>query len=271
MEPLKVKAEDFRLLCKFTCYTREIFDDDINDVISTTYGIKTAPDLQTKKISFDVNVPDGATIKSAHVYATLSPTTYGAQTCTINGVGVNTGGTACVEVDIADGETTVDVTFRFLTMTPSHTHEFSDRSYTVIWVDGARECGESYVSHEAFLDYTDVYLLIEYADSYTPPELLPYTDPNPIVGETYVKAVHMTELHENVNRLRIAKGLAAYAFASITAMQTSLAGWNAHVLEIRVALDEVSTEHDAWLVLDVNRPRLDVLMQLRSMVEVLAA
>lgn len=272
MEPLKVKADDFRLLCIYKCCTQDVWDESEDDYVDVRYFIGVKPSLQTKTVSFAVNIPDGAEIKSAHVYATLSTTMYGAETSTINGVSVGTGCTACVEVNIADGATTVEVPFCFLTLTQLHQHETGagqkvDSSY---W-DGDREYENYYFQHEAYLDYTDVYLLIEYADSYTPPELLPYTDPTPIAGETYVKAVHMTELHENVNRLRIAKGLAAYAFTAITAMQTSLAGWNAHVLEIRAALDEVSTEHDAWLVLDVNRPRLDVLMQLRSMVEVLAA
>ena len=265
VEPTQVKTDDFRLVCKFTCCTREYYDEDTAITYDTQYFVITKPSLQTKTVSFDIAVPDGATIAKAQVYATLSTTTYGVAKSTINGVYVGSGSTVCVDVDIADGATTVNVPFEFLTLTPSHQHAASGNfdGYGANWEDW-------YTNHEAVLSYENVYLLIEYAGSYTPPELIAYTDPNPVAGETYVKAVHMTELHENVNRLRVAKGLAAYVFAPITAMQTTLAGWNAHVLEIRAALDEVSADHDEWIVLDVNRPRLDVLMQLRSMVEVMA-
>jgi len=100
-----------------------------------------------------------------------------------------------------------------------------------------------------------------------PQELLPYTDPVLIAGETKVKAVHMTELQTNVNRQREALGYPAYKFLAIRAGYTGLNDWTYHVAELREAVDQITTAHEAWLPIPVNRPRVDVLQQLRNVVE----
>ena len=98
------------------------------------------------------------------------------------------------------------------------------------------------------------------------PSLTAYTDATITAGETPVKAVHMEELQSNINALRQGLGLAAYSFTAIRAGYTSLAGWNAHIRELRTAIDGITTNHEAWLTLGENRPRADVLMQLRRVV-----
>lgn len=249
MELLKITADDFNLKSTWTCTIAQRGVSWEN-----TY---TEPTTAKTTVAFAFALPANSAVKSAKMYATLGSPFTGANTSKINGVAVGVGGEKSVDVAIADGASSVSVECLFKAKGDGEndTHPLEAATY----------------NHTSSLSYEDVYLLIEYEITYTPPELIDYTDPDPIAGATYVKAVHMTELHENVNRLRTAKGLAAYAFTPIAAMQTMLAGWNEHVLEIRAALDEVSADHEAWLVLGANCPRLDVLLQLRSMVEVLAA
>lgn len=98
------------------------------------------------------------------------------------------------------------------------------------------------------------------------PSLVDYTDPEIVAGQTSVKAAHMLELQNNINALRISLGLSAYGFSEIRAGYTGLADWNTHIVEMRTAIDGITASHEAWIALGVNRPRADVLMQLRRVV-----
>ncbi len=102
------------------------------------------------------------------------------------------------------------------------------------------------------------------------PVLAPYTDPVITAGVTKVKAAHITELQTNINTVRTAYNWSAYTFTPITAHYTGLDGWNAHITELRKAIDDVSTSHETWLALGDNCPRADVLEQLRRVVEAVA-
>lgn len=102
-------------------------------------------------------------------------------------------------------------------------------------------------------------------------DLDPYTDAVLKANETPVKAVHMTELQSNINKIRTTLGLGAYQFTTITSGTTGLAGWTDHVREMRTALDEVSSDHEAWISIEVNQPRADVMMQLREVTAAIAA
>ena len=93
-----------------------------------------------------------------------------------------------------------------------------------------------------------------------------FTDETLTAGETFVKAIHMQELQQHVATLRAFYGLSAYAFTPIVAGVTGLAGWTAHVLEIREAVDGISTNHAEWLTITENKPRADVIQQLREVV-----
>lgn len=91
-----------------------------------------------------------------------------------------------------------------------------------------------------------------------------FTDSTLEIGNTLVKAIHMTELQNYVNTLRQFNGLGAYNFTQIIAGETSLAGWTDHVQEIRAAIDEISTNHDAWITISINCPNAAVVNQLRN-------
>ena len=98
------------------------------------------------------------------------------------------------------------------------------------------------------------------------PALEGFTDPVLIAGETPVRALHMQELQDRVTTLRSYYGLGAYGFSSIVSGETSLGGWTAHVLELRAAIDEIGMSHETWLAITENKPRVDVMMQLRNVV-----
>ena len=97
-----------------------------------------------------------------------------------------------------------------------------------------------------------------------------FTDSTLTAGTSPVKALHMQELQDRTNTLRAFYGLTAYAFTTITAGQTSLAGWTAHINEIRAAIEEVCNAsgktHENWISFSVNCPRADVIQQLRSVI-----
>lgn len=85
-------------------------------------------------------------------------------------------------------------------------------------------------------------------------------------GETLIKALHMTELQNSVNVLRVFYGLPKYEFTAITAGTTSLGGWSDHVAEIRAAVDEIGKSHAEWAEIIVNCPSVEVMEQLRAVV-----
>ena len=97
-----------------------------------------------------------------------------------------------------------------------------------------------------------------------------FTDPTLTAGSSPIKALHMTEMQDRVNTLRTFYGLSAYGFSTITAGTTNLAGWSAHVNEIRTAIDEVCSasgkSHEAWISFSVNCPRVDIMQQLRNVI-----
>lgn len=275
MPQIKVTADGFTLTCKLTCCTMERWARDDSgapsDLEVTDSYVSTSPQTVTKNVEFAFALPDDVTIESAKVYATVSGSPlFGAAERTINGV--SAGGNTGIDVSIDEGATSVSVPFTFLCGTPSHSHDpdNGDWASSNDWNndDTWKYFAYYYWQHESALTYTDVYLLIDYTPNYVAPEMLAYTDPEPAAGETYVKAVHMTQLHTNTNRVRVAYGLPEYPFTAIVP-GTPLAGWNEHVLELREAMDEIGIDHSAvasyvWYELDVNVPRVDVLKQLRS-------
>lgn len=97
-----------------------------------------------------------------------------------------------------------------------------------------------------------------------------FTDSPLAAGVTQIKALHMAELQNRVNTLRTFYGLAAYGFTTITQGVTSLAGWTAHVAELRAAIDQICSAagktHGTWIAFSVNCPRADVIEQLRAVV-----
>ena len=93
-----------------------------------------------------------------------------------------------------------------------------------------------------------------------------FTDPVLTAGVTPIKAIHMQEMQDRVATLRAFYGLSAYSFSTVTAGQTSLAGWTEHVNEIRAAVDGIGKTHDTWLEIGQNVPTVSVMQQLRDII-----
>lgn len=93
-----------------------------------------------------------------------------------------------------------------------------------------------------------------------------FTDSPLVAGETHVKALHMQELQDRANTLREFNGLQKYNFTQIVSGETGLKDWTAHVNEIRAAIDEIDTNHAAWIAFSVNCPRADVIEQMRTVI-----
>lgn len=93
-----------------------------------------------------------------------------------------------------------------------------------------------------------------------------FTDPELTALSTKIKAIHMTEMQNRINDLLLFNGKEAYSFTSIEAGKTRLSGWTSHVTEIRNATDSLKPSHEDWLEITENRPRVDVMTQLRDII-----
>lgn len=244
MIPLKIPTADFNLESAWTVTT----------VGANQLAITGGPYEGSRTVTFEYEIPDDVTVVSSKIHSIWGGKSgpiggYASGYPKVNDVRVTSANDWMVDVDIDPNATYIDVTFALKVNGNANTQG----------------------SRSSSVDVSDVYLLIEYIPNYTPPELVNYTDPNPVARETFVKAVHMTELHTNVNRVRSAYGLDEFAFTDIVSGETGLGGWNNHVLEIRNALDVIGASHEDWIELGDNCPRVDILLQLRNVVAVVAA
>lgn len=93
-----------------------------------------------------------------------------------------------------------------------------------------------------------------------------FTDPELTALSTKIKAVHMTEMQNRINDLLLFDGKESFLFTPIIAGQTRLTGWTNHISELRSAVDRYNSFHDAWIDIPENKPRADVVMQLRNFI-----
>lgn len=93
-----------------------------------------------------------------------------------------------------------------------------------------------------------------------------WTDPTLSVGGD-LRAVHMTEMQERIKTIRSFYGLSAAAFTTITGGVTLAADWVDHISEIRTAIDGITTDHAAWITATAGEPAVDVMNQMRSIID----
>lgn len=113
---------------------------------------------------------------------------------------------------------------------------------------------------------------------------LTFTDSSLVSGITPIKASHINELRAAINSVREYYGLAPVTWAStVAAGITSLAGWKAHIQELREALegiaafingwDTASTTNNVtlpeWIAIPQNKPTAAVVRQLRDVIPLL--
>lgn len=94
-----------------------------------------------------------------------------------------------------------------------------------------------------------------------------FTDEALTAGVSMIRAIHLTELQERVNAIRAFYGLSAYGFTSVTARKTKIAKWADLILEIRTAIDGVTTDHESYNTLSAGRPRIAHITQLRRIID----
>lgn len=93
-----------------------------------------------------------------------------------------------------------------------------------------------------------------------------FTDPTLIVGQTDVKAIHITELQSVMNDILLPfMGMNAATFTKLE-RDSDAKYWGAHVQEIKVAIDSTGFSHEAWVTMQ-DEVTADVIEQLRRIVK----
>ena len=269
MAQLKVSIDDFYVHSYYTCTTlaKTVYADSTHTTVESqsTTTTTTTPTLGWVNKTFNFALPNGATIKSAKVCVdNVGYSTVGTAYAAINDVQVSEGNAAAVDVTINDGDTSVTISFAFRSRAVSHDHFALG---TGIWKQGYWEGNTLFnpveMEHTTTMDYRGVYLLIEYTPAV---EFTGWTDDPLTAGETYVKAVHMSEMQEWTALLSEYANNGTPTFTPAVPGETSLALWLTQVQEIRAVLDVISPEHDAWIEVAVNCPRADVMEQIRAVI-----
>lgn len=92
-----------------------------------------------------------------------------------------------------------------------------------------------------------------------------FTDPTLIVGQTDVKAVHITELQSVMNDILLPfMGISKVAFTELK-RDSDAKHWGDHVQEIKSAIDSTRVPHESWVTMQ-DEVTADVIEQLRRIV-----
>lgn len=268
MAQLKVPISDFHITSPYRCITtvETLHEPNHQYMISQNIYAESKPATKvTVEKTFNFALPNGASVKSAKVCVDSMSSTYGAEVSTINGVSVGVKSGVSVDVAIGNADTSITIPFVFQSNSPAHDH-FTDNSGTWLgnsfWVVDYLY-NQIAKDHEGVLQYSGVYLLIDYDPAL---EFSGWTDDPLVVGETFVKAVHMTELQQWTAVLSEYADNGTPTFTEAVPGETSLALWLSQVQEIRAVLDVVSPNHEAWIDVSVNCPRADVMTQIRKII-----
>ena len=93
-----------------------------------------------------------------------------------------------------------------------------------------------------------------------------FTDPTLIVGQTDVKAIHITELQSVMNDILLPfMGMNAVTFTKLE-RDSDAKHWGDHVQEIKDAIDSTGFSHEAWVTMQ-DEVTADVIEQLRRIVK----
>lgn len=92
-----------------------------------------------------------------------------------------------------------------------------------------------------------------------------FTDPTLIVGQTDVKAIHITELQNVLNDILLPfMGIGKATFTELE-RDSDAKYWGAHVQEIKDAIDSTGFSHEVWITMQ-DEVTADVIEQLRRVV-----
>lgn len=93
-----------------------------------------------------------------------------------------------------------------------------------------------------------------------------FTDPTLIVGQTDVKAVHITELQYALNNILLPFMDAGKAAFTEIDRNSDAKHWGTHVQELKNVIDSIGVSHDSWIAMQ-NEVTADVIEQLRKIVK----
>ena len=93
-----------------------------------------------------------------------------------------------------------------------------------------------------------------------------FTDPTLIVGQTDVKAVHITELQSTLNDILLPFMDVSKATFTELDRDSDAKHWGAHVQELKNAIDSTGVSHDSWVTMQ-DEVTADVIEQLRKVVK----
>lgn len=166
MPKLIVKVDDFHLTSKYKCGITKITKDNGNGEVSYNYYISEPPDTVSCTKSFEYALPNGSELKTMTICATLGGAKYGVSNSTINGVYANVGSAVAINLDVSEFnlEDVVDVKFVYQCGKEAHQHTLSEATKVSTNTIGT-EIHEGYRInnyHESSVNYTNVYLEIEY-------------------------------------------------------------------------------------------------------------
>lgn len=246
MAQLTIGADKFNLNATWTC--RVVYLYNSTGSFNSSTATQTSYSPGEKVVGFTDERLVGVTVKSVKVHASYGTGLLGGN-FKIDGVSPDSEGfVTLISPDFSDN--TINVTFSWNANTDSSSaHSSEYPTYN------GSDSQTVYKEHTSSSVVENVYIVVDYEPDYTPPTLIDYTDPVIVQGETYVKAVHMTELHTNVNLTRGAYNLGEYAFTDIIPLETMLSGWNDHVMEIRSAIDETGVSHETWIQINAETIR----------------
>lgn len=185
MGQIKVTAAGFGLRSSYTCWTKSKYyyyswSGSPFKSEENVSGGGSSPPTVSQIVNFAFKLPEGATITSAKVYATIGNSLFGAALSTINGVYAQPKTTASVDITIPDGASSVDVEFAFRSALVRHNPLLNESSATesTSWdIDAYVDDNDNTVdiknvtrteTHNGTQSYNDVYLLIEYEDLRVP-------------------------------------------------------------------------------------------------------
>lgn len=94
-----------------------------------------------------------------------------------------------------------------------------------------------------------------------------WTDATLTAGVSGIRAVHLTQLQERIAVIRAFYGLSAHSFKAVTARKTKIAKWKSLIVELRIAVDGITTNHAAWNTLEAGKPRIAHITQLRDIID----
>lgn len=143
---LPVRVDDFNLSSTWTCDYIWTDDDGYANWQSTPSTVK-------KTVTFNFNIPTGATVTSAKVHSSWSGTLYGADIRRVAGQTIDSDGFVTVDIP-SNGATSMDVEFTFKALPDSKNSHWNQ--------GGSNTEGEFMVEHSSSAVIKDVYLLLEY-------------------------------------------------------------------------------------------------------------